>query len=730
MTFHDSWRTFKEQATLLREITEEELEHIGDFLANMKPDDLPFKELFGDKMRVGIPFDKELLPRRLQDFEKRMNFEQQEDSGAWKIDFKEGTMERYLMSDPANTRGKKRHWQIIPPGARRNLTDKDKEQWKKDGWLFKTEKMKIGKFLTKYIRLKEKAEKARWTSKPGDNEPDWAVAKNAEGELYNFAGSRFASSVGVAHAQEILDTWARSGDKSKPMAIVLSRHPVDVLRMADYKHIQSCHSPKSRGGEGSHYHCAVAEAHGHGAVAYLVNQEELNEISLEAKEIFSDEKRDVEGIEPIARVRIRRYVYPKGKDDVEDPDTYSGDLAVPEQRIYGPEISGFLSDISEWLRTQQEKKLSEFPKFGDNSYDLSRTALIGGTYYDTQPATMFRKWLPPETDMAGSPKIIHDVEEAILSRLNVVTVSAWQPEIEEIQGSYDLEPRYTISAEAMDDGAAGVFIQLTEATMNFVYPLDEFKILPTRAYQEIDTLPQHFEDMGDNTFYNGNTAIAKVGDTVVIRLDISPEHLITSDNGFDVTGYLSDPEEYSELLAMLQNSPQMQRAYREYKEEIATELRRGGILKGGAIFNLAWDAENGEFDRTGWEVVTDDGHMPGHVNASIANLKVPEIPVERGRDFEIELKKEIVALAAQRDKEYIDKDNIHYPNMWLSKLALEFEVTESSSDEQVNVLTAIILKVKPKEVEEIAAQIGQKILSDDSGLNERMHSNWRAWINK
>jgi len=60
------------------------------------------------------------------------------------------------------------------------------------------------------------------------------------------------------------------GEDGSDYSVVVSRHPIDVLRMSDISNIRSCHS------EGSEYfHCAVAEAKGHGPIAYLVKTEEL-----------------------------------------------------------------------------------------------------------------------------------------------------------------------------------------------------------------------------------------------------------------------------------------------------------------------------------------------------------------------------------------------------------------------------------------------------------------------
>ena len=64
--------------------------------------------------------------------------------------------------------------------------------------------------------------------------------------------------------------------------------------MSDFDRIQSCHSPPSRGDDagGSYYKCAVAEAHGHGPVAYLVRNKDLDE-ALEDREL---DKGDYQGL--------------------------------------------------------------------------------------------------------------------------------------------------------------------------------------------------------------------------------------------------------------------------------------------------------------------------------------------------------------------------------------------------------------------------------------------------
>jgi len=60
------------------------------------------------------------------------------------------------------------------------------------------------------------------------------------------------------------------GEDGSDYSVIVSRHPIDVLRMSDISNIRSCHS------EGSEYfHCAIAEAKGHGPIAYLVKTEDI-----------------------------------------------------------------------------------------------------------------------------------------------------------------------------------------------------------------------------------------------------------------------------------------------------------------------------------------------------------------------------------------------------------------------------------------------------------------------
>ena len=143
--------------------------------------------------------------------------------------------------------------------------------------------------------------------------------------------------------------------------IVYSRSPVDVARMSDHTW-SSCHSQK-----GDYFHCALADASLNAGIAYLINAEDFSQIELHLQEdeIFKDKERQVNGIVPIARYRIRCVIDSKGNT-----------LAVPSLKLYGKNAGemgpDFANQVIAWAKQQD---ISDF------DFDDTLT-LKGGTYED------------------------------------------------------------------------------------------------------------------------------------------------------------------------------------------------------------------------------------------------------------------------------------------------------------------------------------------------------------
>jgi len=158
------------------------------------------------------------------------------------------------------------------------------------------------------------------------------------------------------HWQQVLHWWEMRADPTKTMgdptgvSIVISRSPMDIIRMSDHKEWQSCHAPPGkRGHTSSYWPCAGQESRTGGAIAYVVRNRELQQIeNMQAPEIFKDPDRGITGVEPIERLRLRRFtVY-----DYRDHDEL--DILIPEDSTYGIRHADFLSSVTQWAKRVQE----------------------------------------------------------------------------------------------------------------------------------------------------------------------------------------------------------------------------------------------------------------------------------------------------------------------------------------------------------------------------------------
>jgi hypothetical protein len=151
--------------------------------------------------------------------------------------------------------------------------------------------------------------------------------------------------------------------------IIYSRAPIDVLRMSDFD-TKSCHSEIQHGSRGIYFYCALADAMLNAGVIYLVSKDEfeieglLEDSQLQKNEIFGDNDRGIDGIKPIARMRLRRVFDKNGKE-----------LAVPKTAIYGKINlrNDFINQVRDWVKKQNI-----------NDFDFENTlSLVGGSYEDS-----------------------------------------------------------------------------------------------------------------------------------------------------------------------------------------------------------------------------------------------------------------------------------------------------------------------------------------------------------
>mgnify|MGYP003149857128 CR=1 FL=1 len=279
--FHKKWNDFLKNADIygkinensekmLWEVTEDELAHIENAIENMDPDDLAFNSMFDGEMRRIIPFstlDPDSESGKFIKFWDKLHQghgpKGQELGWKWKPDFSTGKVSR---NRPIYKTPNDYHGASPVPG---------KESPKRS-----PEMMKIGKLLNKIASLAEKYSEASkaWVD---DAEASHETVKRLEKSLYNLVGNIQAMQEIIKNPEKVrkLARWweltgaalfkgDKNAGKDDTYSIIVTRSPLDILRAGDFKNIQSCHSPPSRGGGGSYYKCIVAEAHGHGAGIY------------------------------------------------------------------------------------------------------------------------------------------------------------------------------------------------------------------------------------------------------------------------------------------------------------------------------------------------------------------------------------------------------------------------------------------------------------------------------
>lgn len=158
--------------------------------------------------------------------------------------------------------------------------------------------------------------------------------------------------------------------------LLFSRHPIDVLRMSDHKGISSCHRLKGayNSGEGQYADCALADATNDGGVVYLIRGGDARRIKdrLEDQDVFEDRDRSVEGIRPIGRIRLRRFI------DVQTGKDWAVPTKLWDEQKYGFFTQELYQIVLQYCRSHQQI----FNDPPDAEYAEENVILVGGNYSD------------------------------------------------------------------------------------------------------------------------------------------------------------------------------------------------------------------------------------------------------------------------------------------------------------------------------------------------------------
>ena len=659
--FHNNWRNFMAEGSfkeekLLREVTTDEFEHIRKALDEMEPKDWAFNDVFDGKNRVLIPFPTREAKSTLGMFVQFF------DDAGWQVDWDKGMIsgtKEFMDTSPA-TAGARLFGDEVP-GAK-----------------LKKMQMKIGKFLSKmknmsgkYMALKRKAEEATGSAnalyltgkqiEEALGEEDTKNYYRLFDQISGYVGNdptisgRFTKSDGFADS--MAQYWQQKAGYIKKnlssldenrYSILITRHPVDILRMSDFDDITSCHSPPSRPqGEGSYYKCAVAEAHGHGAVAYVVNNSDLEEefgtrniraiqessAFQQVQDLFYDDARDEGGeIEPVSRLRLRQVRHfetatPKRHDEGEQ-------IAVPERRVYGVKVPGFRDKVLEWARANQEEVLLKAPKSINDEVDLGKFIKYGGSYEDNLLPDLIRDIYDDERFrefakiFTGRIQKDHSTQHQLEKELVLTNLDRVQREAEEVLRSYNLD-YFEVELDYDEEEGNAFIIPTVQMTMDF--DPDEW-IAGDKGRAILTYLPREFEDYGEGWDIFGTGEYDASYDRAHTRVRMK----VVVDKLGDLAGWMT-PGDLQELMSILYDTERSK--YEGYKMIATGYLMREGALDGGETDRLGWAAENDDLDSGDWDVETEEGdHEPHRYELVTANMRL-EISFE---NTTVEMLKKII----------------------------------------------------------------------------------------
>ena len=637
---------------LLREVSDSEMKGVEAILQKLADNPrgvLAFDELFGDKTRLVIPFPTTDTSTELGQFvnllQNELGYNVEWEKGL--ISAEKKFQDESIDADVARLQGL---------------------EWKADR--VKKIQMKIGKFF------KKMADDGRKLNALHQKAMDWAddyvggvenpqnltggILEKAldakelkymyvlESNLNWYLGPdrdwKFGTK-NIENFERLGEYWMKNAEYIKDniknlendqYSIILTRHPVDVMRMSDFEKITSCHTPPSRDGSRQEYYkCAVAEAQGHGAIAYVVETEELlsatNTGNIESAEqeleeydeIFIEQNRYLHGtnldLDPVSRTRLRQFKFFDWEkyDAGEDQGT---EVAVPEKSVYGIKIPGLVGTVTNWARQKQEEVIAAMPRREfDGSIDLDDFRIYGGSYEDTQGYRGRKELLANlinlsmddftgqveqdiETEEEMPPEWVGDVEELLKRECGKVR-EKWN------SGKY---ANCEVDFYVRDETYEGDYVVYPEGKMMLTWELDEWTQLPnvSEGAEIANYINEQYynQDIGAIVpiFDEDKAALYRGGpennEVIIWRCEFNNRFVPGMENQpvvYDADGY----EHYCKGVNELDDD-------RDKFQALVEEYAKvNGYFEGGAYMNLVQRIENGlNDDSYEWDVEWDGEH--------------------------------------------------------------------------------------------------------------------------
>jgi hypothetical protein len=175
--------------------------------------------------------------------------------------------------------------------------------------------------------------------------------------------------------------------KSASLFMMISRVPLDIVRMSDFENMQSCHSVN-----GAFASCATQEGRSlAGSIAYLfrgtdIDEKDIKKFETSDEEIMVDPDRNIKGLQPLSRLRIRTFEITLEYSDTgsfSDKKTEKFYVMIPSNNFYGSEIEQFKEELYKYVREKQKDKLSRITEIRNKDMFRFKSArYMGGGYFE------------------------------------------------------------------------------------------------------------------------------------------------------------------------------------------------------------------------------------------------------------------------------------------------------------------------------------------------------------
>ncbi len=157
---------------------------------------------------------------------------------------------------------------------------------------------------------------------------------------------------------------------SKNMTLVLTRIPLEIVRMSDLPQLHSCHMVG-----GMYASCATQEAKSAGgAVGFLFpqsyNEAKIKRLETNEREFIIDLERNIKGSNPLTRIRMRTFLITYGNTSMY--------LTIPSLKMYGKPYRELYAVLKNYLFTKQSSIISKLKSISDRYLEVK---LLGGGYY-------------------------------------------------------------------------------------------------------------------------------------------------------------------------------------------------------------------------------------------------------------------------------------------------------------------------------------------------------------